>query len=70
MIDNRIAEDVQLKLKPEHFFEPLHGRIYEAVMRLIDAPDVRRGMGVSARRASAAQGCRAGCPCRHVAPPP
>ena len=36
MIDNRIAEDVQLKLKPEHFFEPLHGRIYEAVMRLIE----------------------------------
>jgi len=36
MIDNRIAEDVQLKLKPEHFFEPLHGRIYEAVMRLVE----------------------------------
>ena len=29
MIDNRLAEDVQLKLRPEHFFEPLHGRIYE-----------------------------------------
>jgi len=36
MIDNRIAEDIQLKLKPEHFFEPLHGRIYEAVMRLVE----------------------------------
>src|SRR3546814_8536049 len=36
MIDNRIAEDVQLKLKPEHFFEPLHGRIYEAVMKLVE----------------------------------
>ncbi|MES2174093.1 MAG: replicative DNA helicase [Pseudomonadota bacterium] len=36
MIDNRIAEDVQLKIKAEHFFEPLHGRIYDAIMRLLD----------------------------------
>lgn len=36
MIDNRLAEDVQLKLRPDHFFEPLHGRIYEALLRLID----------------------------------
>ena len=36
MIDNRIAEDVQLKLKAEHFYEPLHGRIYESIMRLLD----------------------------------
>ena len=36
MIDNRIAEDVQLKLRDEHFFEPLHGRIYAAILRLID----------------------------------
>jgi replicative DNA helicase len=36
MIDNRIAEDVQLRLRPEHFFEPLHGRIYEQILRLLD----------------------------------
>src|SRR6478736_4523225 len=36
MIDNRLVEDVQLKLKPHHFFEPLHGRIYEAILRLTD----------------------------------
>ena len=36
MIDNRLVEDVQLKLQPHHFFEPLHGRIYEAVLRLTD----------------------------------
>jgi len=36
MIDNRIAEDVQIKLRPEHFFEPLHGRIYEQILRLLD----------------------------------
>jgi replicative DNA helicase len=36
MIDNRIAEDVQLKLRPDHFHEPLHGRIYEQILRLID----------------------------------
>ncbi|RYY42710.1 MAG: replicative DNA helicase, partial [Sphingomonadales bacterium] len=36
MIDNRLAEDVQVKLRAEHFHEPLHGRIYEAILRLID----------------------------------
>src|SRR3954464_3492710 len=36
MIDNRIAEDIQLKLRPEHFFEPLHGRVYEQILRLLD----------------------------------
>src|SRR5947209_726598 len=37
MIDNRLVEDVQLKLKPHHFFEPLHGRIYDAILRLTDS---------------------------------
>jgi replicative DNA helicase len=36
MIDNRLVEDVQLKLRPHHFFEPLHGRIYEAILRMTD----------------------------------
>jgi replicative DNA helicase len=36
MIDNRIAEDIQLKLKPEHFYDPVHGRIYQAALQLID----------------------------------
>jgi replicative DNA helicase len=30
------VEDVQLKLRADHFFEPLHGRIYEAILRLTD----------------------------------
>ena len=37
MIDNRLVEDVQLKLKSDHFFEPLHGRIYEAILKLTDS---------------------------------
>src|SRR4029078_6159429 len=37
MIDNRLVEDVQLKLRPDHFFEPLHGLIYEAILRMTDA---------------------------------
>jgi replicative DNA helicase len=37
MIDNRLVEDVQLKLRPDHFFEPLHARIYEAILRMTDA---------------------------------
>src|SRR5918993_2850650 len=36
MIDNRLVEDVQIKLKPHHFFEPLHGRIYDAILRMTD----------------------------------
>ncbi len=36
MIDNRLVEDVQLRLRAEHFFEPLHGRLYEAILRLAD----------------------------------
>src|SRR3954470_5012211 len=37
MIDNRLVEDIQLKLKAHHFFEPLHGRIYDAVLKLTDS---------------------------------
>ncbi|MBU3076645.1 replicative DNA helicase [Sphingomonas quercus] len=36
LIDNRVVEDVQVKLKVDHFHEPLHGRIYEAILRLVD----------------------------------
>ncbi|MBV8973070.1 MAG: replicative DNA helicase [Sphingomonadaceae bacterium] len=36
MIDNRLVEDVQLKLGAQHFFEPLHGRVYEAILKLVD----------------------------------
>ena len=36
MIDNRLVEDVQLKLRAEHFYEPLHGRIYDQILKLAD----------------------------------
>ena len=36
MIDNRLCEDIQMKLRPDHFFEPLHARIYEAILKLVD----------------------------------
>jgi replicative DNA helicase len=36
MIDNRLVEDVQLKLRADHFYEPAHGRIYDAVLKLVD----------------------------------
>src|SRR4051794_23028835 len=36
MIDNRLAEDIQIKLRPDHFFEPLHARVYEQILKLID----------------------------------
>ncbi len=36
LIDNRLLEEVQIKLQPEHFFEPLHGRIFDQILRLVD----------------------------------
>ena len=36
MIDNRLAEDIQMKLRADHFFEPLHARIYEAILKMVD----------------------------------
>src|SRR3546814_6485087 len=34
MIDNRLVEAVQIRLKPEHFFSLFHRRIHEAVLKL------------------------------------
>lgn len=36
MIDNRLAEDIQLKLRAAHFHEPVHGRIYDAIMKFVE----------------------------------
>jgi replicative DNA helicase len=36
MIDNRLVEDVQVKLHAGHFFEAVHGRIYDAILKLAD----------------------------------
>ena len=36
MIDNRLVEDVQIKLRSDHFHEPVHGRIYDAILRLVE----------------------------------
>ncbi|NVD44820.1 replicative DNA helicase [Qipengyuania atrilutea] len=36
LIDNRVIEDLQTPIRPEHFFEPLHQRIFDRVLRLID----------------------------------
>ncbi|WP_375396813.1 replicative DNA helicase [uncultured Sphingomonas sp.] len=35
MIDNRIADDIS-RLRPDHFFEPLHGRIFAAIKTVRD----------------------------------
>ena len=31
LIDNRVLEELTVPLRPEHFFEPLHGRIFERI---------------------------------------
>jgi replicative DNA helicase len=36
MIDNRLCEDVEQILTADHFFEPVHGRIFEQIKRVID----------------------------------
>ena len=36
LIDNRVIEELQVPVRPEHFFEPLHQRIYERVLVLIE----------------------------------
>lgn len=36
LIDNRLVEDVQLLLKPAHFSEDIHARIYAAILLTVD----------------------------------
>ncbi|PLK27866.1 replicative DNA helicase [Novosphingobium sp. TH158] len=36
LIDNRVIEELNTPLRPDHFFEPIHGRIYERVIQLLD----------------------------------
>ncbi|AZI38268.1 replicative DNA helicase [Caenibius tardaugens NBRC 16725] len=36
LIDNRVIEDLQTPLRADHFFEPLHRRIYERIVTLVD----------------------------------
>ena len=36
LIDNRILEDMATPLRPEHFFAPVHGRIFERILALVD----------------------------------
>jgi len=36
LIDNRVIEELPVNLTPTHFFEPIHGRIYERVLQLLD----------------------------------
>ncbi|OZA19537.1 MAG: replicative DNA helicase [Novosphingobium sp. 17-62-19] len=36
LIDNRILEELQTPLKPEHFFAAVHGRVFERIQALID----------------------------------
>ena len=36
LIDNRLLEELAVPLRPEHFFDPLHGRIFERILVLLD----------------------------------
>jgi len=36
LIDNRVVEDLPVQLNAAHFFEPLHGRIFQQAMALIE----------------------------------
>jgi replicative DNA helicase len=39
MIDNRLADDMLERLEPDHFYEPVHGRIFEKI-RILRAQDM------------------------------
>ncbi len=34
MIDNRLADDIVDRLEPQHFYEPVHGRVFAAIKTL------------------------------------
>ena len=36
LIDNRVIEELAKPLAPAHFFEQVHGRIYERILQLLD----------------------------------
>ena len=36
LIDNRVIEELQTALTPLHFFDPVHARIYERILQLLD----------------------------------
>ncbi|MFU7527454.1 replicative DNA helicase [Qipengyuania sp. ASV99] len=36
LIDNRVIEELQTPIQPQHFFEPLHERIYTRILALIE----------------------------------
>ena len=40
LIDNRVLEEQTTPLSPAHFFEPVHGRIFERILQLLDRKSV------------------------------
>ena len=36
LIDNRVLEELPTPLRPQHFFEPVHQRVFERVLTLLD----------------------------------
>lgn len=36
LIDNRVLEELPIPLSPAHFFEPVHERIYQRIVQLLD----------------------------------
>ncbi len=36
LIDNRVLEELPAPIRPEHFFEPVHQRVFERILTLLD----------------------------------
>jgi len=36
LIDNRVLEELRTPLRPDHFFESLHERIFERILKLVE----------------------------------
>ncbi|WP_159978713.1 MULTISPECIES: replicative DNA helicase [unclassified Novosphingobium] len=44
LIDNRVIEELTTPLTPPHFFEPVHARLYERILQLLDRKAVVTGV--------------------------
>ncbi len=40
LIDNRVLEELPAPIRPEHFFEPVHQRVFERILTLLDRSSV------------------------------
>jgi len=48
LFDNDAFERIEVQLRPEHFYDPIHGQIYEAMVRMISRGQLANAVTVKA----------------------